>query len=73
MIESRKARLHNGLKGGVMITDLYKAFDSVNHELLRTNLKAYGLNSSSVTFMRSYLTNRLHSCEKVTLLVNRGK
>ena len=56
-----------------MITDLSKAFDSVTHELLRTNLKAYGLNSSSVTFMKSYLTNRLHSCEKVTLLVNEGK
>ena len=37
-IESWKVRL-NGSKVGVMITDLSKAFDSLNHELL---LKTYG-------------------------------
>ena len=39
--------------------DLSKAFDSLNHELLLTKLKAYGLDSNSITFMKSYLTNRL--------------
>ena len=39
--------------------DLSKAFDSLNHEPLLTKLKAYGLDSNSVTFMKSYLTNRL--------------
>ena len=59
MIESWKVRLNNGSKVGVIIMDLSKAFDSLNHELLLAKLKAYGLDSSSVTFMKNYLTNRL--------------
>ena len=43
--------------------ELSKAFDSLNHELLLVKLKAYGLDSNSVTFMKSYLTNRLQSCK----------
>ena len=35
--------------------DLSKAFDTLNHKLLLTKLKAYGLDSKSVTFMKSYL------------------
>ena len=37
--------------------DLTKAFDSLNHDLLVEKLKAYGLDSNSVTFMKSYLTD----------------
>ena len=43
--------------------DLSKAFDSLNHELLLTQFKIYGLDSNSVTFMKSYLTNRLQRCK----------
>ena len=43
--------------------DLSKAFDSLNHELLLTKLKAYGLDINLVTFMKSYLTNRLQHCK----------
>ena len=43
--------------------DLSKAFDSLNHELLLTKLKAYGLDSNSATFMKSYPTNRLQPCK----------
>ena len=43
--------------------DLSKAFDSLNHELLLAKLKAYGLDSISVSFMKSYLTNRLQRCK----------
>ena len=63
MIESWKVRHHNGSKVGVIITDLSKAFFSLNHELLLTKLKAYGLDSNSVIFMKSYLTNRLQRCK----------
>ena len=63
MIESWKFRLNNGPKVGVIILDLFKAFDSMNHELLLTKLKAYGLDSNSATFMKSYLTNRFQRCK----------
>ena len=43
--------------------DLSKGFDSLNHKLLLAKLKAYGLNSNSVTFMKSYLTSRLQRCK----------
>ena len=59
MIESWKVRLSNGSKVGVIMMDLSKAFDSLNHELLLAKLKAYGLDSNSVTFLESYLTNKL--------------
>ena len=64
MIESWKVRLNNGSKVGVIIMDLSKGFDSLNHELLLlAKLKAYGLDKNSVRFMKSYLTNRLQSCK----------
>ena len=63
MTESWKFRLSNESKVGVIIMDLSKAFGSLNHELLLTKLKAYGLDSNSVTLMKSYLTNRLLRCK----------
>ena len=43
--------------------DLSKAFDSMNHKLLLAKLKAYGLDSNPVSFIKSYLTNRFHRCK----------
>ena len=63
MPESWKVRLNNGSKVAVIIVDLSKAFNSLNHELLLAKLKAYGLDSKSVTFMKSYLTNRPQRCK----------
>ena len=54
---------NNGSKAGVIILDLSKAFGSLNHELLLAKSKAYGLDSNSVTFMKSYITNRLQRCK----------
>ena len=47
---------------GVMIMDISKAFDSLNHDLLLAKLEAYGSANNAVSFMRSYLTNRLQRC-----------
>ena len=63
MIESWEVRLNNGSTVRVIIMDLSKAFDSLNHGLLLVKLKAYGLDSNSVTFMKSDLTNRLQRCK----------
>ena len=63
MIESWKVRLNNGSKVVVIIMDLSKAFDTLKHELLLAKLKAYGLDSNSITFMKSYFTSRLEQCK----------
>ena len=43
MIESWKVRLNNGSKVGVIIMDLSKAFDNLNHKLLLAKPEAYRL------------------------------
>ena len=58
MIESWKDKLNNGSRVGVIIMDLSKAFDSLNHDLLLAKLEAYGLDNNAVNFMRSYLINK---------------
>ena len=45
---------------GVLMMDLSKAFDTINHELLIAKLYAYGLDRKSVLLIRNYLTNRWH-------------
>ena len=56
MIESLKTKLYNGSKVGVIIMELSKAFDSLNHYLLSAKLEAYGLDNNAVT-------NRLQRCK----------
>ena len=59
MIQSWKAKLNNGSMVGVIIMELWKAFDSLNHHLLLGKLREYGLDNNTVSFMRSYLINRI--------------
>ena len=44
---------------GILLTDLTKAFNCINHELLIAKLHAYGFSLESLTFIQSYLTNRI--------------
>ena len=39
--------------------DLSKAFDTLNHSLLITKLKAYGVSITSLRYIRSYLKQLL--------------
>ena len=43
---------------GVLLTDLSKAFDCLNHNLLIAKLSAYGFDYNSLKLIGSYLTNR---------------
>ena len=63
LIEYWKVIQNNGSKVGVIIMDSSKAFNSLNHELLLTKLKAYGSDNNLVIFMKNYLTNRLQRCK----------
>ena len=42
---------------GTVLTDLSKAFDCLNHELLIAKLNAYGFSISALLFIHSYLTD----------------
>ena len=46
---------------GVIFLDISKAFDTVNHELLLSKLSHLGLSPSTVSWFKSYLTNRYHT------------
>ena len=43
MIEKWKRALDENMKVGAIFMDLLKAFDTLNHRLLLTKLKVYGL------------------------------
>ena len=61
-----EGQVKNGSKFRVIITDLSKAFQSLNHDSLLPKLEA-------VSFMRSHLTSRLQRCKIKNSLVNGQK
>ena len=63
MIETWKTKLSMGHKIGAIYMDLSKVFDSVNHELLVTKLKCYGVDQNAVEFFRSYFSYRYQCCK----------
>ena len=48
MIETWKKKLDKGEKIGVILMDLSKAFDTINHSLLLAKLDAYGFSRTSL-------------------------
>ena len=58
-----KTILNKKLKVGALFMDLSKAFDNLDHSLLSANLSAYGFDINSLSFVRSYLTNRIQRCK----------
>ena len=58
MIEVRKKKLDEGDEIAVILMDLSKAFDTINHILLLAKLEAYGFSTNSLKLMQSYLCNR---------------
>ena len=58
MLEKWKKALDKRNIAGALLTDLSKAFDCMNHELLIAKLEAYGLDNSALKLILSYLSNR---------------
>ena len=58
MIEKWRQSLDFGGQAAAVLTDLSKAFDCIDHELLIAKLNAYGFDNSSLTFIYSYLSER---------------
>ena len=58
MIEKRKSNLDENMKVGLIFIDLSKAFGTLNHRLLLTKLKAYGLQPAALKLMENHVTGR---------------
>ena len=58
MLENWKTALVCNKKVGAVLTDLSKAFDCLNLDLLIAKFEAYGFNIEALTFIQGYLSNR---------------
>ena len=58
MIEKIKQTLDKNGVAGALLTDLSKAFDCIQHDLLIAKLHAYGFSMESLQLIGNYLTNR---------------
>ena len=50
--------MNNKLQVGGIFCDLEKAFDCVNHDILLTKLKFYGISAKDLIWYQSYLDKR---------------
>ena len=55
--------MDSGLINGVVLLDLCKAFDTIDHEILINKLYLYGVKGSASIWSRSYLTKREQVCK----------
>ena len=58
MLEKWRTSLDNRGCSGVLLTDLFKAFDCLSHELLTAKLAAYGFEYRSLKLIYSHLSHR---------------
>ena len=60
MIEKWKKAMDRRNCAGALMSDLSKAFDCLNFDLMIAKLNAYGFSYKSLMLIRSYLQNRYH-------------
>ena len=60
MLETWKQALDKGNSAGALLSDLSKAFDCLDHNLMIAKLHAYGCDFNSLKLISSYLQNRFH-------------
>ena len=57
MFETWKKALDQQHSAGGILTDLSKAFDCINHNLLIAKLEAYGFDKNALTYVMKPLQN----------------
>ena len=57
LTEDIRSALDSGLKGGLVMMDLSKAFDCIPHHLFISKLAAYGMSRHSLILLASYLAS----------------
>jgi hypothetical protein len=55
--------MDSGLYNLVVLLDLKKAFDTVNHEILLHKFQMYGFERKALSLLRCYLTHRTQKCQ----------
>ena len=58
LLEKWKRGVDSGQIFGALLTDLSKAFDRLDHELLIAKLNAYGFSLPALKLVHDYLSNR---------------
>ena len=58
LLEKWKNSVDKGKVFGALLTDLSKAFDCLDHELLTAKVNAYGFNLPALRLIHDYLSNR---------------
>ena len=61
MVEKRREILDKRDYAKILLSDLSKAFDCINHELLIAKVHTYAFSLESLTFIQSYLTNQIQT------------
>ena len=51
--------IDKGLLNGVILIDLKKAFDAIDHEIILKKLTKYGVDQDALKWFKSYLTKRI--------------
>ena len=59
LLEKWKKSLDRQETSTSLLTDLSKAFDCLNHDVLIAKLHAYGFDDSSLTFISGYLNGKV--------------
>ena len=58
MIEVWKKHFDKGNEIAVILMDLSKSFDTINHNLILAKLETYGFSMTSLELMQSYSCNQ---------------